>query len=1215
MNELKSIIKYIKDDTFKGRQSSNVLNKLEISKNMVENLQNQFFRAESNKKNLDIDHTHFNKKKELKSKKESKKNISKTTIKFINPTSKRQQSNKLVYQNDSNSPSKHYVTDMLKNYHSPIMKNSNSNLNNSLNKTIRSPIKNMKRSSTSLSKFESSYENDDKNTPSSVIFGNLNTIKKSSGFNLTKKNKYSNTSLLNLKNNDFKSNTTKSLVLNEAPIEDEEDKDEEKVNDLNNNSDIKISIKRLISDDDDSLSNINSKELNFRPYKKVIIKAKKSEKLIDKSNLNQEPRKYMKFSNIYDSLSENENDIDEYFPKFYSINPKSKFSSFWIDFHIVAVSFGILYNSTLLISENKTQSTTILLIIEVIFDIIMMFNFFMNIVKGIIINNGLTNYSINTTLSHYTKSKYFIIDFLMAIPYNITKVMIILIFNKQYLQSLGFYTLNYNYLLKLFSLIYITKWIKTSYIYEGKNHQLEKSLSLENSSYNWISQIYKLASYFNIISFFIILVHFLCCIFIYIGTISIDTSYSSWIIVNNLRDKSSLELYTASLYFIFLTLLTVGYGDITPQNQYEKLFCIFLLLVGCFLYSYLIILGSVIFGEKERKIQIIEGRKKILNELNKDHKLNEDLISKLNRIIMTKNYLNWNNCLYDFLETLPNLIKNELTSQMYAQTIGNLQFFKDKSIDFIFYSVPLINAFSYLKGEIIYSYGDNISEMVLVVKGKLSVKLNRDLGHYLIGYVKENSHFGDISMFDNNTVSNYDLIVCSSISRLFILTKGSFINIRNEFKEEVEKIVENSLILYEGYEKKRLLATNYYKKNLSYNGFGTFLTKYYLDIGLFDDQDNGNEMTASIKAIPNLNSKYNSNKSVLTLNKNSENIEESKLASDDEKYLDEAYEKKQSNLILSTVHEENEHSAVLSPTKQGTIFGIFKNKQKISKIKALIEKSTSSNIKTKFFKENRNKGKFFKNQNEIDLIENSKASNIKISINKKYYEDSNSLLKRLKYSNPLKDNEHEIKNNSNNSQLEQIISKTAMNDYKLTKQSLAKFENISKLITKLGECIKARPNMHILRRSTVVESSKNKKMSNEILLPSNYKLRNNDRKSFNIKSAKVDAGILQSNLIIPDKKQTAKRNSIISLFSGKMNSIVNNDVILSEINNNDDSNNWIRNHDEYFNGEKSIKGNKLLENNIHKKIEDSSNLVKEKNVENLIFDFISLSKNELAKKQ
>ena len=57
---------------------------------------------------------------------------------------------------------------------------------------------------------------------------------------------------------------------------------------------------------------------------------------------------------------------------------------------------------------------------------------------------------------------------------------------------------------------------------------------------------------------------------------------------NGLRDKSVFQQYVASLYWTYVTIVTVGYGDIISVNAYEMILNIFIMLLGCLYIGYVI---------------------------------------------------------------------------------------------------------------------------------------------------------------------------------------------------------------------------------------------------------------------------------------------------------------------------------------------------------------------------------------------------------------------------------------------------------------------------------------------------------------------------------------------------------------------------------------------------------------------------------------------------
>lgn len=82
----------------------------------------------------------------------------------------------------------------------------------------------------------------------------------------------------------------------------------------------------------------------------------------------------------------------------------------------------------------------------------------------------------------------------------------------------------------------------------------------------------------------LLIAHVFACFWYLIGTYPPEKK--SWLTVYGLESSSWDHQYLNSLYWSLVTMVTVGYGDITPQNNLEKIFCIIAMLVGFTIFGF-----------------------------------------------------------------------------------------------------------------------------------------------------------------------------------------------------------------------------------------------------------------------------------------------------------------------------------------------------------------------------------------------------------------------------------------------------------------------------------------------------------------------------------------------------------------------------------------------------------------------------------------------------
>lgn len=79
----------------------------------------------------------------------------------------------------------------------------------------------------------------------------------------------------------------------------------------------------------------------------------------------------------------------------------------------------------------------------------------------------------------------------------------------------------------------------------------------------------------------------------------------SWIAFSGISESSWKVKYLYSLYWSLVTMLTVGYGDLTPKNELEIIFCLVTMLIGFTMFG-------LTLGHVTDTIQRINSNKKEL---------------------------------------------------------------------------------------------------------------------------------------------------------------------------------------------------------------------------------------------------------------------------------------------------------------------------------------------------------------------------------------------------------------------------------------------------------------------------------------------------------------------------------------------------------------------------------------------------------------------------
>ena len=563
--------------------------------------------------------------------------------------------------------------------------------------------------------------------------------------------------------------------------------------------------------------------------------------LIPNDRLQKKYRKLYLSRNLYDSLDDEEVADEEKIYQFY-ISPNS-LTVYILDFFVLISSFIELYYLPIYISLHISSYVVYSNLISSFIFYIIDFIYIIDLITGFFrayYNFEEVLIKRNVNICIYYLTGWFFLDLIEAIPFftlldkNMKKSI------KNVTNSKSYYGWDFGLNNNFFALTVLKAFkIFKTFSFNRLFKEIYKYLDQFIFFYEWKGLLFSILVVFSSL-------HLCTCFFIFIGR----NEFQGWILQNNLQDKTFGDLYVASLYYQMTTLTTVGYGDISANFGLEKIYGIFILIVGTCAYSWILTYISNYIKKNNEKFIDFEEKMKVLTEIKMEYpNLSKVLYDRIKR------YLNYNKSEYNnnikfILESLPSSLQNNLIIEIYKPIIMNFQFFKSfENSDFFVKIVTSLKPILSMKDDILIQEGDIIEDIIFIKKGVLTLEIIMDLNDQkksiqshlemtglscfksisnqkfteLINYnshaaiyrsdfgkpmifndkyerkkeikiidLRRNEHFGDILMILNEK-SPVAVKVKSKKAELFFLQKTEATEISNRYSNIWKRIVNRSL--------------------------------------------------------------------------------------------------------------------------------------------------------------------------------------------------------------------------------------------------------------------------------------------------------------------------------------------------------------------------------------------------------------------------------------
>lgn len=166
----------------------------------------------------------------------------------------------------------------------------------------------------------------------------------------------------------------------------------------------------------------------------------------------------------------------------------------------------------------------------------------------------------------------------------------------------------------------------------------------------------------------------------------------------------------------------VGYGDITPSNDPERLYSLFSLLTGALVFGFMLSSIGSLVAAIDRQAALSEERMDEIKEYMRWRQLPRDLVLRMRRYYT---YYYQRKTAFDeksILGALTPALRFEVVQHTLKETIGKIPLFAS-TLDPLFQMeiFPLLTPVSAAPREVIFNKGENSQALFFLIKGQVEV--------------------------------------------------------------------------------------------------------------------------------------------------------------------------------------------------------------------------------------------------------------------------------------------------------------------------------------------------------------------------------------------------------------------------------------------------------------------------------------------------------------
>ncbi|OMJ85063.1 hypothetical protein SteCoe_13718 [Stentor coeruleus] len=347
---------------------------------------------------------------------------------------------------------------------------------------------------------------------------------------------------------------------------------------------------------------------------------------------------------------------------------------------------------------------------------------------------------------------------------------------------------------------------------------------------------------------FLLLVHILACLWVFIGRFDMANSDQNWIFMNKMVDYDEFRIYLTAVYWATTTLTTVGYGDIRAYNSNERIFACMSMIIGIFLYSYIIGSLTNLLSNLDIREAKLTRKLDIVNRLHREYpSIDKNFYKKIATALEYK-HKNTKSNIDTLLSDLPLTLRTKLLIVIYQRELQSNTFFENKKTDFVAFLAPMLKPMRIEEGDYVFKKKELAFEMYFIISGEIHMTIdiensdNKSQVEVLFNALVAGYYFGETDLlFSESRERSYNSKAAKK-AELLSLPKEGFESMLKMFEEEGTQIMTMAYNRNLRLREKQQEAIEIYNKSQA--------VRRLVSIPISEDFDMNTGPIASINVIP-----------------------------------------------------------------------------------------------------------------------------------------------------------------------------------------------------------------------------------------------------------------------------------------------------------------------------------------------------------------------------